>query len=396
MVAGIVCEYNPFHNGHLYQLEKTRQAGADYIVCVMSGNFVQRGECAFLDKWKRAEIAIRSGADLVIDLPVPWAVASAESFARGSVYLLSQLGVDTLSFGSETDDRKMLLLASEVTENKEVADRIRCGMSKGISYPSVLYNAVMELYGKDAAQVIASPNNTLAAEYLRQMKKCGMTDFIAVKRKGADHDSHEAQGEFLSASGIRKGLTESDAEKMRSYIGGVSGDIVYDAISEEIAPCRMINNERAILSHLRQLEKSQLEEYVSDSSGLAARIYEAARTATSLSELYTLAKSRNYTYSRVRREVLCAYLGINKSLSTGTPPYIRILAANEKGLSLLSSAKKNSAIPVVTKHGDMQNLCEYSKTVYELQCSSTDKFALFSPKARPCGLEQKNSMLIIK
>jgi len=147
---------------------------------------------------------------------------------------------------------------------------------------------------------------------------------------------------------------------------------------------------------LRRLDKVGLEKYISDEQGLVSRIYDAAKTSSGLVELYNEARSKNYTHSRVRREVLSAFLGIKKDIATRTPPYMRILAVSEKGLTLLSSAKKNSAIPIVTKHGEMQNLDSFSKEIYDLQCSSSDAFALFSPAVRPCGLEQKNSMLIIK
>ena len=154
MLAGIVCEYNPFHKGHLYQLEKTKQAGADAVVCVMSGNFVQRGECAFLDKWKRAEIAVRCGADIVIDLPVPWAVSSAENFARGSISLLKQSGVELISFGSETDDKEKLLLALKSTSDEKVRSLTKEYMSKGISYPLSLARAVRDIYTDEIADII--------------------------------------------------------------------------------------------------------------------------------------------------------------------------------------------------------------------------------------------------
>lgn len=396
MVAGIVCEYNPFHNGHLYQLEMTKSLGADAIVCVMSGNFVQRGECALLDKWKRAEIAVKNGADVVLDLPVPWAVSSAESFARGSVYLLCQFGVDVISFGSETEDREKLLLAAESKDNENVLALTKKYMSNGLSYPLSLHNAVKEIYGEDVADIISSPNSTLAVEYLRQIKAFGKVDFLPVKRKGAAHDSKESKGVFLSASKIREEINSGNLDSVAEYISDIAFDTIKNEIAEGFAPCTMKQNERAVLSALRQLDKDKLSEYVSDEQGLVSRIYESVKEAQNLELLYDNAKSKNYTHSRIRREVLNAYLGVEKDISKFTPPYARILAVSEKGLSLLSSAKKNSAIPIVTKHGEMQNLDAFSKKIYELQCSSTDKFALFSPKVRPCGLEQKSSMLIVK
>lgn len=397
MLAGIVCEYNPFHKGHLYQLEKTKQAGADAIICVMSGNFVQRGECAFADKWKRAEAAVRSGVDVVIDLPVPWAVSSGESFARGSVFLLRQFGVKMLSFGCENEGRNELLAAAAVSEKAEISALIRQRMSEGISYPSALYEAVYELCGKGVADVLALPNSTLAVEYIKQLQKYGDMDFIAIKRKGAGHDEAEEKDGFYPASALREiMLYEDSRENAYPYLSDASSEALSCAFDEKIAPCTMEQNERGILSSLRQTDKSELEKYVSDEKGLASRIFEAAKIAKSLEELYRYSKCKNYTLSRVRREVLSAYLGVEKEISKQTPPYMRILAVSEKGLELLSAAKKNSAVPVVTKHSEMQNLDEFSERIYEIQCSSTDKFSLLSPSVRPCGLEQKSSMLIIR
>lgn len=394
MIAGIVCEYNPFHKGHLYQLEKTRQAGADAIVCVMSGNFVQRGECAFLDKWTRAKTAVLCGADVVIDLPVPWAVSSAENFARGSVALLKEFGIDMLSFGTECDDKGKLLLAAKSVDDEAVITLTKKYMQSGLSYPSALHKGVSELYGEDTAEIIASPNSTLAVEYIRQIQEYENTDFFPVKRQGADHDSHEEKDGFLSASKIRSEL-KFNADVL-SALPEKSAELISAESEKGNAPCLMMNNERGVLSALRELSREKLEKHVSDETGLAGRIYDAVRSSTSLDELYEKAKSKNFTHSRIRREVLCAYLGIEKEIVSGVPPYIRILAVSERGLSLLSQAKKKSAIPIVTKHSEMQILNNEAKRVYELQCSSTDKFALMSEKPRECGLEQKSSMLILK
>lgn len=394
MVAGIVCEYNPFHKGHLYQLQKTKQAGADAVVCVMSGNYVQRGECAVLDKWSRAKSAVLCGADVVIDLPVPWAVSSAENFAKGSIYLLKQFGIDILSFGSEYDSKDILLLAAESVRDRRVAALTKKYMSEGSNYPSALFKGVSEVFGKDVADVVSSPNSTLAVEYINQLSKYDGIDFIPVKRKGAAHDSHNIDSGYLSASKIREEISEENIKA--DFIPEASFGVLSAELNKGFTPCLLANNERGILSSLREMSINQIEAYVSDENGLAQRIYDGVRNAHCLTELYESAKAKNYTLSRIRREVLSAYLKIPKQTALGLPPYIRILSVSEKGLSLLSSAKKNSAIPIVTRHSELQNLSDKAKEIYEIQCSSTDKFALFSPNARECGLEQRNSMLLVK
>ena len=393
MLAGIVCEYNPFHKGHLYQLEKTKQAGADAVVCVMSGNYVQRGECAIFDKWTRARAAVLCGADIVIDLPVAWAVSSAENFARGSVSLLKEFGIDMLSFGTESDSKEQLLLACKSVNDERVVTVTKKYMSEGISYPSAIYKGVKEIYGKKIADVVSSPNSTLAVEYLKQFSKYDGIDFLPVKRVGAAHDSQSTEGEYLSASKIRE--TINRGQMLGSALPEVSGRTFDDVLEANLAPCHLGNNERGILSSLREMSLSELQCFVSDETGLAQRIYDAVRCSNSLEALYENTKVKNYTLSRIRREVLSAYLKVPKHTALSTPPYIKILAASEKGLSLISQAKKKSAIPIVTRHSEMQNLSQFAKDIYDLQCSSTDKFALFSPLVRECGLEQKTPLIIV-
>ncbi len=393
MTAGIVCEYNPFHKGHLYHIEKTKEAGADFIVCVMSGNFVQRGECAYADKWTRAKAAIACGADVVIDLPVPWACASAENFARGSVELLCDFGIDMISFGSEREDAELLKGCADALDDERVASSLKEKMSSGLSYPAALCGAVGELYGEKEAQVLSSPNSTLAVEYIRTLREISPdVKLLPVKRKGSGHDSNEIFNNMASASRIRAFETLNDG---KDYIPERAYSVFEKAFSEGNGPYLMKNGERAVLSALREMKKEDYGLYVTDTSGLANRIYEAVQTAVSLDSLYEKAKSKNYTHSRVRREVMNLFLKIPKNIAKEKVPYMRILAVSERGISLLGKAKENSSVPIITRHGETANLSEKGKEVYELQCSSTDKFALFTEKIRECSLEQKNSIVKI-
>ena len=388
MIAGIVCEYNPLHNGHLYHIRKTKQAGADYIVCVMSGNFVQRGECALIDKWQRAEAAIRGGADLVIDLPVPWALGSAESFARGSISLLSAVGIDMLSFGSESEDKKLLMLCADAAVNKEVAEKLKAFMGFGDSYPLALSKAAGQVYGERVKEILSSPNSTLAAEYIRMLRiYAPHCDILPVKREGADHDSGEVKDSFASASKIRKLISKEDISFL---VPGFMSDLLSDNEKAGFIH-RTENAQRAILSSLREMTKEQCRLYVTDESGLSDRIYGSAKLSDNLESLYEGAKSKNYTLARIRREVMNLWLRIPKEYGKKTPPYIRVLAANEKGLSLLKKAQ----LPIVTKHSDAVFSDDFSKSIYELQCSSTDKFSVMSEKIRPCGMEQSKAIRVV-
>lgn len=394
VISGIVCEYNPFHNGHLYHINETRKAGGDYIVAVMSGNFVQRGECAVADKWLRAKAAVIEGADLVIDLPTPWSMSSAETFARGSVGLLMNLGIDNLSFGCESDDKALLLKCAESTDDDSVGEILRLEMSKGNTYPAAMYKAVADVYGTECAKLIASPNNTLAVEYIKQLRAYGKEDaFLPIKREGASHDSSTAKENIASASMLRENNLD---ESVKNFLPESSYNLLLDAKKQGYAPCKVINCERAIISTLRKMTKSEMENYVSDDSGLLSRIYDAAKMANSIEDLYDRTKCKNYTMSRVRREVMNVYLGIKSEWCEGVPPYIKVLAANEKGLTLLSKAKKNTSLPIITKHAEGEKLTGKAREIYFAECRNTNLFSLMSKKIRACHLEETHSIIIVK
>ena len=283
MITGIVCEYNPFHNGHLYQIEKAKAMGADKIVCVMSGNFVQRGECAFFDKHLRARAAIMCGADVVIDLPTPWAMASAETFARGSVGLLKNFGIEALSFGCETDDEALLRGCADKLKDEETSVLIKKYTAEGMSYPQSVSRVLTETLGEKAGEIISSPNNTLAVEYIRQLPD--NIRLLPVRRQGADHDSDTAKEGIASASMIRNlGLGEDSF----AYVPEKLLPLYIDADRYSLS-----FSERAILSSLRMMKKEDYSLYVSDSKGLDMRIYDAIQKATTLENLYASAKSKN-------------------------------------------------------------------------------------------------------
>ena len=386
MTTGIVCEYNPFHNGHLYQIEKAKSMGADKIVCVMSGNFVQRGECAFFSKYLRARAAIMSGADVVIDLPTPWAMASAETFARGSIGLLKNFGIDALSFGCESDDEELLRACADKLKDEETGLLIKRYTADGLSYPEAVSKVLSLSLGDKAGEIVSSPNNTLAIEYIRQLSD--NIRLLPVKRQGASHDSDTAKDNIASASMIRK-LRLSDES-----LAFVPADLVplyKEADTYNISYC-----ERAILSALRLMDKDEFSLYVSDTNGLDMRIYDSLQKADSLESLYAMAKSRNYTHSRVRREVMNLWLKVKRDYSEGIPPYIKILAVSERGLSLLSSVKNNSALPIITKHSEAKKLTGKALEIYEAECRNTDLFSLCCEKIKECSLEKKHSLIIVK
>lgn len=372
-IGAIISEYNPFHNGHKYHIEQTRAAGVTHIAAVMSGNFTQRGDAAIYEKHVRAKTALENGIDLVIELPARYSLKSAEGFARGAVELISALGcVEVLSFGSESGDIDALKEASraiEFTPHTEEFDKL---IKRGKSYPAALQEAMLEYYTKDVAELIASPNNTLAIEYLSALDDIdGSIKPMTITRLGADHDSDD-EDVFISASALRKKiLGGNDVSKFAP---------VTDAPAADISQL-----ERAILAKLRTLRTEDFERCYDSIGGLAERLNKAVRGARSLSELYFLTKAKRYTLSSIRRAVMCAFLGIDKKFAAEKPAYLHILGMNGRGKEILSAAK--CAIPVDTSLKALSKTSREAFLQANFEARCTDIYSLTFAKPFPCGLD---------
>jgi predicted nucleotidyltransferase len=313
-------------------------------------------------------------------------MASAETFARGSIGLLEAFGIEALSFGCETDDETLLRLCADKLKSDDTSELIRRYTAEGASYPMAVSKALKETAGEKAGELVASPNNTLAVEYIRHLSE--HIRLLPVRRQGADHDSDTAKEGIASASLIR-GLGFS--EESFSYVPEKLLSLYKQADKYSLDYC-----ERAIISALRLMDKEEYSLYVSDSKGLDMRIYDSVRGADSLESLYAMAKSKNYTHSRIRREVLNLWLKIKKDYCDGIPPYMRILAVSERGLSMLSKAKENSSLPIITKYAEAKNLKGRAKEIYEAECRNTDLFSLCTEKIKECSAEKKHSLIIVK
>lgn len=378
-VSGIICEYNPFHNGHLYHIRETRKNGATHIVAVMSGNFVQRGDTAIMDKLERARLAVRSGADLVIELPVQHCLSSAEKFAEGAVWLLDSLGiVKELSFGSECGDAEKLGRVLDIVDEtaKSRADDIRSIMEKGYTYPRAL-SSVINGINEEAADIISEPNNLLAIEYMRAIKRFSskMNPFT-VKRNGAVHDSSAAVSGFASASFIRDRISAgiNGADSIREFTTSIWADAVSRAArSGELADISRL--ERIILYKLRSTDVSEIRKISDVGQGLEHRIY-AARMAGSLEELLFTVKTKRYTMARIRRILLSLLIGITKEDMTHLPPYGRILAINERGREILAAAKGKARLPYGTSIAKLSQFNSITKRFGDLEISASDVYGL--------------------
>jgi predicted nucleotidyltransferase len=394
LVAGIISEYNPFHLGHAALISRTRLGGATHIVAVMSGNFVQRGEPAALSKWARTRQALQNGVDLVIELPLPWALSGAEKFAFGGVSLLDAAGVDMLSFGSECGSAGELQKAAQALTSPNLGEAIRYELKNGSTFAGARQKAIGSLFGEEMGALLRQPNNILGIEYLKALNRLhSSVKPFTIKRVGAAHDAPISEGTIASASRIR-GLMQTGGE-YSSLMPETAAGIVQQEMTLGNAPASITTAERAILSKLRTMSRKEFALLPDISEGLENRVYAAVRKATSLEEVYSLIKSKRYTHARIRRIVLSAFLGLDSAMSAGIPPYLRVLGFNKRGTEVLHSMKSRTKLPIITNSSDLFSLDNKAKNMVELECRSTDLFALCMPHIAPCGLDRTTGIISI-
>ena len=392
--AGIVAEYNPFHNGHAYHIARTRVYGAAVVVCLMISLFFQRGEPALLHPNARAHMALMNGADLVVSLPVPWACAAAQTFARGAVGLLDAMGcVDTLSFGSECADIELLRAASRAVDDYTVRESMRANLLSGVSFASARQRAVEELDPR-VASVLSSPNDTLAVEYIRAIDtlKSELAPF-AVRREGAGHDSGEAVNSFASASLIRTRVRAG--EDFDDLMPENAAELLNAEIEAGRAPADINVLEKAVLACLRISTPEKIAAVPDISEGLENRIYSASRSASSLDELYSLAKTKRYSHARIRRAVAALLLGIEATDCEGLPPYIRVRGFNAIGREKLRAMRSSAKLPIVMRAADIKKLGERAKRISSIEERAADLFSLALPSIMPCGAEYTDEIAVI-
>ena len=358
-VLGIIAEYNPFHNGHLYHLNESKKAiGAEYTVAIMSGNFVQRGDTSLTNKWAKAEMALQNGVDLVIELPVIYSVSSAENFARGSIKILNSLKiVDYLSFGSELCDVNTLNEFARVlyTEPKEYVSILNHELGKGFSYPKARENALL-MYLNDIrkyANILSSPNNILAIEYLKALKEENSSIVpLSIRRNKVNYNDTEIVDGFASATAIRKIALTNDVWSLRKAMPKTSFDIMYEQLRSGKKVSNLSVFERQIIYNLRRMSLAEIADLPDVTEGLENLIKNAANSCNTIDELISIIKSKRYTTTRLKRILVYCLLGITKKdmqNSKKVTPYIRVLGFNQKGRELLSGiAHANPKLDIVT------------------------------------------------
>ena len=360
-VLGIVCEYNPFHNGHLYHLTESKKiTNSDYSVAVISGNFTQRGEPSLVNKWLKTEMALKCGVDLVIELPTVYAISSAENFAHGAIKILDSLNiVDFLAFGSECGDMSVLddIVNVLVEEPKAYTTLLSHELSKGLSFPKARENALMMYLGniRRFANILSAPNNILGIEYLKALKKqSSMIRPIAIKRKEAEHNDNlfSSSSRIASATAIRNVCLSDDITELQRVMPESSYTILEDSIKKGNVVKNISAFDKEIIYILRKMSTSEISELADVVEGLEHSLKNAANSCNSVVELLTLVDSKRYTKTRIQRILLYSILGITKKdiqLSQSTIPYIRVLGFNENGKNLLSEiSRRNPRLNIVT------------------------------------------------
>ena len=382
---GIICEYNPLHGGHVYHLQCARAAGADGIVCIMSGNFTQRAEPAMVHKYARAEAAISCGADLVIELPFPYSAGSAEFFACGGVAAADAFGCDSLYFGSESGDIDRLKALAAASLSPEFKAQYDALIKTNIGTAAAYAKALSLVAKQDAA---ALSNDLLGIAYCKAILSGGYdVGPLCTKRVGADYNEKNLTEGHPSATALRKIYREEGFDALQAHLPAPS----FDALARANAKSELLGDGQAfgtaLLAILRTMPAEQIEAAALCASGLGARIASAAQNATSLDELYALASHKSLPDAHVRRAVLYAALGVTEQDLRRTPAYFTVLAANESGRRMLANLRHSCPVPIVVKPADapdcrQRNLCDRADALYTLTMQkkqSSGFFKRFAP-----------------
>ena len=373
--VGIICEYNPLHRGHEKQLRLVRQLGGEGIVCLMSGNFVQRGAPAIIDKSLRAAAAMECGADLVLELPLTAALSSAEGFAREGVRLLGGF-CDALCFGAETADSALLLSAAEALLSDGFSPALRQQLDKGLSFPVARSHALAQL-GMDPS-ILDTPNNILGVEYCKAIlaSGCGMKPMVI--HRGGDYHATDADPDNPSATAIRQRMICE--ESWESLVPEAVRSIFRGASVHALAA-----GERAVLARLRTMRDEDFEALPYGSEGLWRKLMHLSRTLTDLEQIATGVKSKRYTRTRIDRMILCAFLGLTEDILASPAPYARVLAFNDTGREILKQARQTGSYP---------NIGEKLAHPYEaLENRSDDLYGLFATTLEPAGLANSRRVI---
>ncbi len=386
-ITAIIAEFDPFHRGHAHLLAQVRARRPDTCIAVaMSGSFTQRGDCAALRPAARAEMALRCGADLILELPLPWAISSAEGFAFGGVSVLHALGADTLAFGSECGDEARIRRCVAHMQLPGFELRLKEALSNGYSYARARQEAVSELAWAvtgdfDASFILSHPNDSLAVSYLTAAHALGWEpDCVVVPRTGAAHDAAAPVDGYASASHIRALLRRGALEEAEPLLPEPCRGILRREWEAGLCPADLRSAERSVLCRLRTMHKADFLALPDVSEGLENRLFRAARAARSIEEFCEAVRSRRCTLARTRRLLLWSFLGIEAKNRPESVPFVRLLGLNDRGRAALRERRDALAVPLVTKSAAGQALPLEGRELLALEARCTDLWRLCLPE----------------
>lgn len=406
-LLGLIVEYNPFHNGHMYHLAESKKiANATHTIAVMSGNFMQRGTPALLDKFTRAEIAVRNGVDLVVELPTLYACQSAEIFAHGGITLLNSLNcVDSICFGSEIGNIEILYLISKILieEPSEFKNTLKEYLNEGLPFPKsrssalfdyIIQNNLFNISKEELTQILNSPNNILGIEYIKSLLKLNSSiKPYTINRIDSGYNSLNIDNTICSASAIRNALKNNcNLSDIHYTIPKYTYDIINEVVKNGFNPV-FDNDFYQILSSIILRDKNNLTDYFEVNEGIENKIYNSIFKCKNLEELKNEIKSKRYTMTKVSRTLNNIMLGIKKQDISKTKdldciPYLRVLAFNNKGCEILKQIKKNSEIEIITKFSKIKYIdIDIFKTLIEYDIKATNMYNLIYYKDNPSMLK---------
>lgn len=418
-VAGLIVEYNPFHLGHKYHINKTREiTSADYVIAVMSGQFTQRGTPAICDKWQRSKMALKGGVDLIIELPLVYSIRSAEFFAQSAARLLDSLNIiDYVVFGSEVGEIKILnRLAELLLENDSYYEnRLKSYLKEGFVYPSARNKALLDLIklrkndsfwtDYNTFEILKGSNNILGLEYIKALKKYNLNFTLkTIKRVGETYHSDQIKDQYVSATAVRKAVYNKNLESIKKKIPNYSYKILKGEISNNKIPLNKENLGIVILSIIRKSNVEKLKQIQDINEDLALRIKKAAQESGNLTELLNLINTKSYTKTRFQRILLNILFELKKNMvkkhDKNGPSYIRILGFKNRAKKLISKINQNNNIPIIYNPSKFTKEVSFSKddlfkNSLSLDIYSTDLYCLLyqNPKFRKAGLDFKKKII---
>lgn len=390
----VVCEYNPFHFGHEYHISELKKQGAN-VICVMSGDFCQRGEAAVLDKYARARAALSGGADLVLELPFPYSAAGAEKFAFGALDIISRLGFSTeLSFGSECGDADTILRTAKNTISEEFKTLLTKELGENPEKPfaSVYFDTYHSLFREEG--IFTGSNNILGVAYASQIVERGLPVSISTIKRAGQNFGGTGEG-LASATHIREKLFKEGIMSLKELMPKYSYEILKSEAEAEriVYPEGMFN---IFTSFLRMHVPSDIAHFAENDISLVARLIKAGKEAHSSEELFAFAATKKYSPSRVRRALLFSYFGVTQEMLCTPPAYTTLLAANARGRELLSVSRKNASIPIITKLADYEKYGEDVKRAFEFSEKAASVRALAQGKVGSASELMKKAPYIEK